>query len=64
MTSQSKSLSRNVPKLPSREEHGAPFLKGFCQEPDDDWKVLAFVVGWKYDGVFVGVHSWVTALHI
>ena len=57
MTSQSKLLSRDVPKLLSGREFDAPFLKGFCQEPNDDWKVLAFVVGWEYDGVFVSVHG-------
>jgi len=64
MASQSKPLSRNVPKILSSEEQDAPFLEGFCQEPDDNRKVLAFVVGWKYDGVFVSVHSWVTALRV
>lgn len=64
MTSQSKSLSRNVPKLPLRKELDVPFSKGFCQEPNDNWEVLAFVVCWKYNGVFMSVHGWVAALRV
>lgn len=64
MTSQSKSLSRSVGELTSREELDVPFSEGFCQEPDDDRKVLAFVVGWKYNGVFMRIHSWVGALYV
>ena len=64
IASQSKSLSRNVPEIPLREEPDAPFSEGFCQEPDDDWKVLAFVIGRKYNRVFMSIHGWVTALHV
>lgn len=64
MTSQSKSLSKNVPEPTLREEFDVPFLKGFCQEPDNDWEILAFVVGWEYNGVFMSIHGWVSALHV
>lgn len=63
MTSQSKPLHRNVLRLTARGEPDAPFLECPCQQPNNDWKVLALVVSWEYHRVLVSVDNRVTALH-
>lgn len=36
-----------------QSRHDILFVEGFCEQPDDDGEVFAFVVGWEDDGILV-----------